>query len=222
MSIGHLLRGAGRGGAEERRRSPRTRCRLRCTLRVGRQRVRARVLDVSEGGLCLLSPVGLRAKQSVTLQIDVPPHGPVTVEAVAWHVRKLKSGTAPSFSIGMMISKAGEGFRALLPGVDARGAGSDEVAATLAELASCHADEPAPADQLELLDDADLGLDDDGGFEGTGLDLFRVRVKAKRGPRTRTLTLSAASAVEAESLARTDLDDTWQILEVVPVEDPSA
>jgi hypothetical protein len=223
MSIGRLLRGAGRGGAEERRRSPRTRCRLRCTLRVGRQRVRARVLDVSEGGLCLLSPVALRAKQAVTLQVDVPPHGPVTVEAVAWHVRKLKSGTAPSFSIGMMISKAGEGFRALLPGVDARDTGSEDVAATLAEMASRHACMPAPgAEQLELLGDADLGLDDDEGLEETGLDLFRVRVKAKRGPRTRTLTLSAASAVEAESLARTDLDDTWQILEVVPVEDPSA
>jgi hypothetical protein len=184
---------------------------------VGRRAIRARVLDVSEGGLCLVSPVALRPKQEVTLQIDVPPHGPVTVEAVAWHVRKLKSAPAPSFSIGMMISKAGEGFRALLPGGDSRAAGPDDVAAALAEIT-----EQASADGDALLEDADLGLAPEGSPPELELEVFRVRVKATRGPRTRTLTLSASSAVEAESLARADLDDAWQILEVAPVDDLSA
>jgi hypothetical protein len=220
VGIGRLLRTSGRGGSGgDRRRSPRTRCRLHCTLRVGRRAIRARVLDVSEGGLCLLSPVALRPKQEVTLKIEVPPHGPVTVEATAWHVRKLKGGPSASFSIGMMISKAGEGFRALLPGGDGRAAGSEEVAVALADIAAQAAEAPSEDD---LLDDADLGLTEDEALPEEGLELFRVRVKATRGPRTRTLTLGAASAVEAESLARADLDDSWQILEVVPVDDLSA
>ena len=110
------------------------------------------MLDVSEGGLCLLSPVALRSKQEVTLEIDVPPNGPVTVEALAWHVRKLKSATAPSFSIGMMISKAGEGFRALLPVGDARAYGVEEVSAALEEIASRAPEAPAGHDLLD--DDA--------------------------------------------------------------------
>jgi hypothetical protein len=179
--------------------------------------IRARVLDVSEGGLCLLSPVALRAKQEVTLEIDVPPRGPVRVEAVAWHVRKLKSATASSYSIGMMISKAGEGFRALLPGGDARAADSEEVVAALAGMASRGAEAPADAPA----GDADLDLGEDDSLPEAGLEPFRVRVKATHGPRTRTLTLSAASAVEAEALARADLEGDWQILEVVPVDDLS-
>jgi hypothetical protein len=215
VSIGRLLRN-GRGGSE-RRKSPRTRCRLHCTLRLGRRQIRARVLDVSEGGLCLLSPVALRPKQEVTLQIDVPPHGPVTVEAVAWHVRKLKTAPASTFSVGMMISKAGEGFRALLPGGDGRAVGGEQVAEALAQIAA-----QAPQPDGELQEDADLGLGEQDALPETGLEVFRVRVKATQGPRTRTLTLSAGSAVEAEALARADLDDTWQILEVVPVDDLSA
>ena len=92
MSIARLLRKAIGTAQPERRKDPRVRCRLNCTVRKGRKRFPARVLDVSEGGLCLLSPVALRRKQSVVIQIEVPPRGPVEVEAVTWHTRPVKSG----------------------------------------------------------------------------------------------------------------------------------
>jgi hypothetical protein len=46
------------------------------------------------------------------------------------------------------------------------------------------------------------------------LHMFRVRVKATDGPRTRALTLGALCAEEAAELARSELGDAWQVLEV--------
>ncbi|HEB89750.1 MAG TPA: PilZ domain-containing protein, partial [Deltaproteobacteria bacterium] len=71
---------SGRTG-KERRKTPRGACRLPCSVLRGRERLRARVLDVSEGGLCLLSPVWLKAKQQFEITIDVPGAGQSRVRA---------------------------------------------------------------------------------------------------------------------------------------------
>lgn len=235
--------GIGTEARGERRKAPRIQCRLSCTLRRGRRWLPARVLDVSEGGLCLLSPVELRPRQPVLLRIDVPRLGPVEVEAVAWHVRRVKSGRAhrKAWSIGMMIEKAGEGFEVLLPSgttaleVDM---GAEALSSRLASLTtSSRADEGREEDALEEdclsaeeLDSIDPELLSPEELESLAkgpsssasitLRLFRVRLKARTGPRTRTLTLGAVSAAEAESLAAAELDDTWRILAVEPVEAP--
>ena len=59
MSIRRLLRKAIGSQQLEQRKEPRVRLRLNCTVRKKRKRFPARVLDVSEGGLCLLSPCNL-------------------------------------------------------------------------------------------------------------------------------------------------------------------
>lgn len=232
MSVGRLLRVAV-GRSDDRRTSPRICCRLQCTVRVGRKRVLARVLDVSEGGLCLLSPVALKPKQKVVLQIEVPPYGPLEVEAAVWHVRKVKSGTGrKAWSIGMMILRADARFEVLLPhGSGAAFVDSSEAPGSQPEAASSMLD-PSPAssvqpetetetDDLELDRGDDFALDTDDDLElevDDDTEMFRVRVKSTTtGPRTRTLTLSASSAVAAESLVRADLDDSWTILQVAPV-----
>ena len=232
MSIRRLLRVAV-GGSDDRRTSPRICCRLPCTVRAGRERVRARVLDVSESGLCLLSPVALKPKQKVVLQIEVPPHGPLEVEAVVWHMCKVKSGTGrKAWSIGMMILQADARFQVLLPhGSGAAFADSSEAPGSPPEAASSTLD-PSTAtsvqpetetetDDLELDRGDDFALDTDDDLElevdDDGTEMFRVRLKSTTGPRTRALTLSASSAVEAESLARADLDGSWMILQVSPV-----
>lgn len=265
MKVASLLR-IGREGRKNRRGSPRIRCRLHCTIRTRRKWIPARILDVSEGGLCLLSPIPLKQKQRIILRIDVPPSGSVEVEAIAWHVRRVKSGRAhrKAWSIGMMISKAGAGFQALLPGgaEDFDCGPSEELLSKLAQLAeepavppSPEPDDPDPVleesraaaglddphldplspeefDYLELdllsaeeLDDLDLDLLTPAELDAVStqpkpspddsLQMFRVRVKAKTGPRTRTLTLGAISTAEAEKLARSGLDESWLILEVV-------
>jgi hypothetical protein len=240
VSIERLLR-LGKGGRQERRKTPRVSCRLQCTLRRGRRSVRARVLDVSEGGLCLLSPVQLQPKQSVLVQIDVPRRGMVEVEAVAWHVRQVKSGRAhkQAWSIGMMITKADPGFASLLPDGSCLDFGSeDDLSAKLAAMAppgplglpGAAAGEEAVLDEdslsSEQLAELDVDLLSKDEIEmlcakptaspDDTLRMFRVRVKAKVGPRTRALTFGAVSAEEAEALARSELDESWNVIEVVP------
>lgn len=163
---------------EERRQSPRIRCRLRCTLRRGRRRVRARVLDVSEGGLCVLSPVSLHPKQTLVVQIEVPPRGPVEVEAIAWHVRQVKAGSSgrKAFSIGMILSKAGPGFEILLPGgSEASGAwAADALAEKLEDLTGQEAAaglQPSaqdPPEEMALEEDALSAAE----LDGVDLDLL--------------------------------------------------
>ena len=199
--------------------------------------MRARVLDVSEGGLCLLSPVRLQPKQSVVVEIDVPRRGPVEVEAVAWHVRQVKSGREhrQAWSIGMMITSVGPGFETLLPeGATTDFAVEDQVSAKLAEMRCSSGDaseregdvleeDSLSAEELAELDTELLTREQiemlcakPDASPGDTLRLFRVRVKAKNGPRTRALTLGALSAEEAESLAQEELDGSWQVIEVSP------
>jgi hypothetical protein len=152
-----------------------------------RKRIAARILDVSEGGLCLLSPIALKPKQTILLRIEVPPRGPVEVEAITWHVRRLKGRTASTktWSIGMMISKAGDGFQALLPNGRVEGAGyngaADELSSKLAELSSRSDPSPPPEsdeialeeDQLSAAELEDVGSDlaSPAELEDVGSDL---------------------------------------------------
>jgi len=207
---------------EERRSSPRTRCRLHCSIQRGRKRFRARVVDVSEGGLCLLSPVPLQPKRSYRLSVDVPTVGAVDFEALAWHVRPVKSGGAGGarkvWSVGMMLSDPPEGFKALLPGGSLRsqsGASTEDgTNAASSRPAAPAREEPAarPLPREDLLDDDEI----EGEDADSGLASFRVRVKALGGPRTRVLVMSAATLEEAEALARADLGEAWKIVEVCP------
>ncbi len=211
---------------EERRSSPRTRCRLHCSIQRGRKRFRARVVDVSEGGLCLLSPIPLVPKHTYRLSVDVPTLGAVEFDAVAWHVRPVKSGgaggTKKIWSVGMMVLDTPEGFKALLPGGSLRSqpAAASPDSGTPGERCSPRREVvprreepragPLPTeDLLEEPQDAD---------DAASADLlpFRVLVKALSGPRMRVLVLSAATLEEAEALARADLDDAWKVVEVGP------
>ena len=159
---------------------------------------------------------------------------------MAWHVRKVKSGRAgvKTWSIGMMITKAGEGFEALLPDGSV-GWDSDPSAELHAKLAELPQEESptlsdSALDELEEdslsaaeLNDVDLGLLSPAELRDLSyrpkeaspddtLQMFRVRVKAASGPRTWTLTLGAVSTEDAGRLARSDLGADWVILEVLP------
>jgi hypothetical protein len=102
----------------ERRSSPRAKCQLHCRFVQGSKLARAQIVDVSEGGLCLLSPVPI-ARETLALQIDVPGGPPVEVEAATWHLRRVEhEGPGATWCIGMMVTKAGDGYDQLLPGLD--------------------------------------------------------------------------------------------------------
>lgn len=227
MSIVRRIRQA-TGRQRDRRKSLRVRCRLNCTMRRRRTRIPARVLDVSEGGLCVLSPIPLQREESVVLHIDVPPHGPVEVQAKAWHVRRMKRQRAgrETWSIGMMITGAGVGLESLFPGGRQGGIPSEaenaprEPTSQTSDALYLDSEELSPEweewsnDWDQRFEESEKLVAKTGEAPNADLQLFRVRVKASTGPRTRTLTLSAASKAEAEELAKADLDASWVVLEV--------
>ena len=102
--------------ARERRKSPRIQARLHCTVRRGSDRFRARILDLSDGGMCLMSPIELHRGEHLEIQLEIPGQHAVDVEATAWHVRALESSDGRrTWSVGTMLTKSGRDYDRLIP-----------------------------------------------------------------------------------------------------------
>lgn len=148
--------------------------------------MRGLILDVSEGGLCLLTPVSIEHQESLAIHIEDPRIGPMNIEGLAWHVKKVR-GSKPgkmAWSIGVVVLKADDAYYKLLP--------------------QSHDTDSAPKDQKEAEDEA---IADE-------LLVFKVRVKERASPRTRLLSLTAADENEASKFASADLDEKWSIVEI--------
>lgn len=201
---------------DDRRVSPRASCRLHGRVLKGTERVRCRIADVSESGLCLITPVWMKPKQEVEIEIDVPAVGVSKVVAEIWHVRREKSRNSNNrvWIAGVMVIEADPSYDRLL-----------------------HAAGVATENELDADDDsgmardpfsnltAALNLDGQEGVAAASQPsadpvdavehrVFRIRCKARGGPRSRVLTLAAESVQQAEMLATRDLGDTWTVLEV--------
>lgn len=183
-------------------RQHRTRCRLPCTVRKGTKRVRARVLDVSEGGLCVVAPVRFQHKMTVQIEIEHPRHGPIEVEAVVWHVRRFRqpSSGREGWAVGLVLSKGGPDFQALASPWSMGEKPAEDALEALRNEASKSANPDPPAeDELEL---------------DEGPSVYRVRVRAVGTVRVRTLTLSATSEEAVREAVLTALEGEWQVLDV--------
>ncbi len=183
-------------------RQHRTRCRLPCTVRKGTKRVRARVLDVCEGGLCVVAPVRFQHKMTVQIEIEHPRHGPIEVEAVVWHVRRFRqpSSGREGWAVGLVLSKGGPDFQALAsPGSVWEKPAEDALEALRNEASKSANPDPPAEDELEL---------------DEGPSVYRVRVRAVGTPRIRTLTLSATSEEAVREAVLTALEGEWQVLDV--------
>ncbi len=177
---------------------PRIRCRLPCTVKRGRKRVRARVLDVSEGGLCVVSPVRLPMRVTLEVIIEDPRCGPVEVEAVVWHDRPFKqpSSGRKGFATGMVLSKGGPDFQALAkPGA--------AVEKPVQDVLDKIRRDPAPPAQGDLPE-----------LDAEGPSIYRVRVKASGTPRVRTLNLAAVSEKAVREAVLSDLEGDWEVVDV--------
>ena len=175
---------------EERRQSSRVKCRIRCTVAIGEVHLAGCLLDVSDGGLCLLSPSPVEQHDSLRIHIDVPGMGRVTVRALAWHVRRVQGARSGkrAWAVGAALVKADPGYYSLLreEGTLSRASEGNEDAAI-------------------------------GGVHAGELIVFKVRVKKRTGPRTRLLSLTARDEAEARRLTLNDLDDSWAIVDVAAV-----
>ena len=204
----------------ERRKSPRASCRLQARVLKGRERVRSRVVDVSESGLCLISPVWMKPRQEVEIEIDVPKMGVSKVRAEIWHIRREQSRITNNkvWIAGVMVVDADPGYDRLLqaagvapdPALETDGLGAAEGAAFSSVIGSApEAAAPKPADESET-----GAATAPSASEAAEHRVFRIRCKARGGPRSRVLTLAAESVEHAERLATRDLGETWTVLEV--------
>jgi len=203
---------------------PRTRCRLPCTIRAGRKRIHARVLDVSSGGLCIVAPVRFKPRARMHIEIVVPRRGPVAVEAEVRHQRPFRqpSSGRRGWATGLMLATAGPEFLALTrPGTLAglgdgedigealrRASRSGALAAALEERPGTADGAPRGARAPACGISADLLVEEQ--------PLYRVRLRAVGSPhaRTRTMTLRAVSeAAVCEAVLR-DLPGDWEVLGV--------
>lgn len=186
----------------ERRKAPRRRCRLHCRFVTGRERIRARIVDVSEGGLCLLSQVWIETGRVLEIAIDVPSVGESRIRAEVWHVRRQRVGETQRkvWAIGLMIAEPDAAYRALLHTAGVAGEAPDGPFETAGATSVAPAKGRASAAEKAI--------------DAANPHVFRVRVKATTGPRTRMLTLMASSAEEARALAMDELDGRWTVLEV--------
>ena len=192
--------------------SPRTRCRLPCTVTLGRRRIHARVLDVSEGGLCIVTPVRFDQDSTVHVVITLPRIGPVAVRGVVRHKRRFRqpSSGRRGWATGLAVREAAPEFLAI----------SNPGASLPSE----------PSSPLDLLDAKSQGetLAESAVIEPDVLEaedaneprVYRIRLKAIGSSRTRTLTLEACSEEAVCEAVLTDLPGDWEIigLEADPIE----
>jgi hypothetical protein len=177
---------------------PRTRCRLPCIIRAGRGRARARLLDVSAGGLCFLGPVCFRTQVRVQVEIVVPRRGPVAVEGEVRHRRPFDqpSSGRSGWATGLALAAPGPEFLALSnPRILAVSSDGEQVVEVPPRAV------PVPAIRVP-----DLLVEEQS--------LYRVRLKAVDSARTRMLTLRGASESAVCEAVLRDLPGDWVVLGV--------
>lgn len=186
----------------ERRQTKRAPCRLRCRVARGRDQLASRIVDVSEGGLCLVLPVWLKPKQPFDISIDVPGTGLSRVQVEIWHIRREESKNSKGrvWVAGAMILNSDEAYAKLL---NATGVLSSDVESEIETTPttpntpkqSGGAKAPEPIDTVDPT-------------------VYRIRCKQTGGPRTRVLSLAADSEAHARSLATEDLGSSWTVLDI--------
>lgn len=192
--------------SNDRRRSPRAQCRLHGQITRGRERIRVRIVDVSEGGLCLLSPIWFDPKKPVQIAIDVPGRGVATVRVEVWHIRREKSrvSTNKVWTAGAILIDSDSAYAQLLEAAGLAGGPPPPATTRGSNAQNSAANEPVAETAAR-----DLAIDT------ADPRVFRLRCKAKGSPRTRMLTIPAESEPEALALARKDLGSEWDVLEAL-------
>lgn len=222
--------------SDERRRSPRAQCRLHGRIVRGRERIRVRIVDVSDGGLCLLCPVWLDPKKPVQIEIDVPGRGLSLARIEIWHIRREKSRVSNNkvWVAGAILVDSDATYAALLEaaglalltGMPLSGSPSTSAVPPRAPARSSTPPPPTPPTPERVTQPAarpgrptakaaaEKPLAD-SAIDSADPRIFRLRCKANGSPRTRVLSIAAESADEALTLARRDLGAEWSVLEAL-------
>lgn len=215
----------------ERRKNQRARCRIRCQIGDDTDPLRGLIMDVSDGGLCLLSPRPFELQEALTLRLEHPKHGPIRVESMAWHVRRVQGSTTKkrAWSIGVVIVNSDDAYVRLLAdagvGPDADfapdagvepDAGAETKAGTAPDAGVAPNAGAAPDARAARasVDAAQAPSQDPHEAIADELTVFKIRIKERVSPRTRLVSLTAKDEAQARHFAEVDLDHKWSIVEV--------
>lgn len=173
----------------ERRDHRRTQCQIPCAVEFGRTRIAGRVLDISQGGLCVWLPERLAPNTKVLISLEVPDIGPIDLETTVWHQRLVRQPASGErgWATGFVLEKADPAYQALV----------DPTSRSLESIPGLQDGEPEGESSMQ-----------------EAADIYRVRVGAPNGTRTNVLTLSAASEEAAREVTVADLPGEWDVLDV--------
>lgn len=185
------------------KRRRRIRCKLPCEIiQSGRRHIQGRVVVLSEGGLAVISGVGLDQGEPLRLRILPPGNPPIAVSAIVWNDSAVGHGGSLSRlrRLGCIVSEPSRAFLGLLDRLDPAGPRIERVPLAV----------PGPRDLESESVEPDLPRSREmqpppKPEPEESLPYFRVRMKQIGGPRTRILTLRARSATQAEVLAHEEL-----------------
>jgi hypothetical protein len=199
---------------DERRSTPRASCRLHGRVRQKRGQLRVRIVDVSEGGLCLFAPVAFEAKSKIEIEIDVPGYPDCVVQAEVWHVhpQKGRGSSRKVWAVGAMLDKSDDSYARLL---SAAGVASDNTSTGSIDRAGVERANASRQRSATSAASSNHSSEDFSSDDGLEPRIFRVRVQSQTGPRTRLLTFTADSRADAESMAVAALQPEWRVIEVI-------
>lgn len=214
----------------ERRKNPRFRLDLPCRLALGKGEEKAQLLDVADGGLAVRTSASASQGDSVHVTILPRAAPPITVETLAWHVRRHRASSGRStYIMGLVVSQASDeydalvqeraklaerpnpaGLRALRPlGPAAKpGASSTSRLPPRPPVSAQPGAETAPESAAKAPPAPDEG--DDEALES--LPMFRIRLG--KGPRTKRVCIAAADGDEARRAATEGFGKEWAVLEI--------
>jgi len=206
--------GGARAEGSERRKSLRVRVQLPCEIAHAGRRVQGVVRDLSAGGLSVQADVAAQEGDALALAIQPKGRDPVAIEALVWHVRRVRQRRtgAESARLGLVLSSAPDAFLALLrppasgdtaPDEAERPAPSSE-SAPVSSPESAAAATRADAAKSEPAPDADTAA----------ASRYVVRVRKRASSRTRRILVFADSADEASTSALAETGPDWSVLDV--------
>ena len=186
----------------ERRKYPRIRAKFPCELRFGGHSVKARVRDLSEGGLSVLADIEEPDQgESVAVTLHPPNRLSIELACVFWHSRSVRvvGEDRSTVHLGLVLSAPSDDFFELVDALrDRKPAPPQDATEPVAKLSS----ESSEAS---------------GSIATTGdpvLHQYSVRVKQNGGPRSTRLVVAARDLRDAEDRALAEIGLGWMALEV--------
>jgi hypothetical protein len=193
---------------QERRRTPRHRCKLRCNVLHGKKQDAATIVDVSLSGLCIQTALPLAQGDAVRVEFLEPMR--IQIKALAWNVRRMRKSGEVTNVVGMMLSEVGPEYEVVVGRISGGSSGdrASRGADTSSSGSGSSAASAAGGGSKRLTPVRGMPL------PSQRLPWWKLRVKETGGNKSRVLTLAAATAEEASAKALQEMGKGWEVVDV--------